>query len=93
MEKRKHLSDPRGLIYESYRIAGVTAGECRSIFLDWALGIPENEDFKEHVVAMLTTHSHGATKHPMTGILRAALTSSPKPQRRGGKRGADKASA
>jgi len=29
--------DPRGLIFESYRIDGITIEECRMIFLDWAL--------------------------------------------------------
>ncbi len=84
MEKTKHPSDPRGLIYESYRIAGITAGECRSVFLDWALGLPEG-DQKEHVVAMLTAHSLGAVNHPMTTILRDALTASKLPKRRGGR--------
>jgi len=30
--------DPRGLIREAYKIDGITASQCRSIFLDWALG-------------------------------------------------------
>lgn len=85
MEKTKHPSDPRGLIYESYRIEGITDGECRSVFLDWALGIPAGDDMKQHVVAMLTTHSHGANNHPMTAVLREALTAPIKPARRGGR--------
>mgnify|MGYP000087492773 CR=1 FL=1 len=35
--------DPKGLIEESYKIDGIVAPECRSIFLDWALsyqGVP-----------------------------------------------------
>ena len=85
MEKTKHPSDPRGLIFEAYRIPGITAGECRSIFLDWALGLSESDDQKEHVVAMLTTYSHGASKHPMTDILREALIETKAPVRRGGR--------
>ena len=38
------VDDPRGLILESYRIEGITEGQCRSIFLDWALGIQLGED-------------------------------------------------
>ena len=30
-------ADPKGLVRESYQIDGITVGECRSIFLDWAL--------------------------------------------------------
>ena len=33
-------SDPKGLIRESYRIEGITPGECRSVFMDWALSLP-----------------------------------------------------
>ncbi len=29
-------ADPKGLVRESYAIEGITAGECRSIFMDWA---------------------------------------------------------
>ena len=29
--------DKKGLVYEAYRIDGIVAEECRSIFLDWAL--------------------------------------------------------
>lgn len=93
MEKTKHPSDPRGLIYESYNIAGITAAECRSVFLDWALGIPENEDLKEHVTAMLAAYGHAAPAHAMTGILHEAMQTTQKPKRRGGKRGVGKAEA
>ena len=33
------LNDPKGLIYESYRIPDISPPECRSIFLDWALSL------------------------------------------------------
>ena len=29
-------ADPKGLVRESYAIEGISAGECRSIFIDWA---------------------------------------------------------
>ena len=32
-------ADPKGLVRESYRIEGITPGECRSIFMDWALSM------------------------------------------------------
>ena len=32
--------DPKGLIAESYRIEGISAEQCRSIFVDWALSMP-----------------------------------------------------
>lgn len=93
MEKTKHPSDPRGLIYESYNIAGITAAECRSVFLDWALGISESDNFQEHVAAMLAVYGHSAPAHAMTGILHEAMQTAQKPKRRGGKRGVGKARA
>jgi hypothetical protein len=33
-------ADPKGLVRESYRIEGITPGECRSILVDWALSLP-----------------------------------------------------
>ncbi len=32
-------ADPKGLVRESFVIEGITASECRSIFLDWALSL------------------------------------------------------
>ena len=32
-------ADPKGLVRESYAIEGISPGECRSIFLDWALSL------------------------------------------------------
>jgi len=85
MEKTKHISDPRGLIHEAYRMEGITAGECRSVFLDWALGFSVSDDIKQHAVAMLTTYGH-AVSHPMTAILREAVPNGQNPTRKGGQR-------
>ena len=43
--------DAKGLIREAYRIEGISAPECRSIFLDWALGY--GDDPKDGIVALL----------------------------------------
>ncbi|MGB1096749.1 MAG: hypothetical protein ACPG09_09845, partial [Paracoccaceae bacterium] len=42
--KKGDENDPKGLISEAYNIDGITAGECRSIFLDWALGVPIEDE-------------------------------------------------
>jgi len=47
MERKMEALDARGLIRESYRIDGIGAAECRSIFLDWALGLPDGADPEE----------------------------------------------
>lgn len=78
--------DPKGLVRESYRIAGITAAECRSIFMDWALSLPAATDQREAIRRLL--ERHGAPEgHPMTAVLLEGLAESPPPRRRGGAAG------
>ena len=68
----KHPCDPRDLIHQAYRIEGIGAAECRSIFFDWALGLDAGVDM---VAAAKTLHADLAGKnpgHPMTGLLAEA---------------------
>ena len=74
--------DPKGLIQEAYRIEGITAPECRSIFLDWALSVP-GDDQRERIVRLLDRY--GDEGHPMTGVLREALHTPARTGRRGGR--------
>lgn len=76
--------DPKGLVREAYAIDGITAGECRSIFLDWALSLPDGADPLPAVRALLARHD---VPHPMTDTLQAALRPSGRTGRRGGKGG------
>lgn len=78
-------NDPKGLIRESFRIDGITSGECRSIFLDWALSMPEDYDAKPEVKALLETYASEPDIHPMKDVLRHALTGLDAPKRRGGR--------
>jgi hypothetical protein len=80
-------ADPKGLIRESYRIEGITAGECRSIFLDWALSVPQDADHAALINALLATYATDHPTHPMTETLRAGLAPSGAPRRRGGRKG------
>ncbi len=74
--------DPKALIREAYNIEGITAGECRSIFLDWALSLPEGMDQRETIALLLARH--GAQGHPMTEVLEEGLQAAETPRRRGG---------
>ena len=74
--------DPKGLIREAYRIDGITAPECRSIFLDWALSVP-GDDQRQRIEALLARH--GAEGHPMTDVMREALAAPARTGRRGGR--------
>jgi len=78
--------DPKGLMRESYRIEGITRGECRSIFLDWAINVPASDDTLEHVRFVLGTYGAEHPTHPMTDTLREALEAAPMPARRGGRK-------
>lgn len=79
------IIDRKGLIREAYRIEGITAGECRSIFLDWALSIPVQVEPKEAITALLDTYSQEPADHPMTAVLREGLATQPTARRRGGR--------
>lgn len=80
--------DTRGLIREAYRIEGITEGECRSIFLDWALAV--EGDVAPAIDILLTRHGEGDPDHPMTRVLRESLAPQAKPRRRGGWRRQDR---
>ena len=81
------LHDPKGLIREAYRIDGITEGECRSIFLDWALGVPMDADTQDAVRALLETYGDEPVDHPMTLTLKQALADARRPRRKGGRTG------
>lgn len=84
MAEEKHWADPRNLIREAYRIEGITAPDCRSIFLDWAIGVPAGEDMRALIPPLLETYAADNPDHPMTEVLRAGLESADKTGRRGG---------
>jgi hypothetical protein len=87
MGKRDLAIDPRGLIYESYRIEGIGAEECRSIFLDWALGQPEGGDMAAALLTLKAEYADEAPEHPMSAIIAEGLERAAKPQgRQGGRR-------
>lgn len=75
--------DPRGLIAEAYRLDHPTEAECRSIFLDWVLGLPQGADVPALSTQML--ERLGAPDHPMTDVLREATADAVAPRRRGGR--------
>ncbi|MDA7740076.1 hypothetical protein N9330_01510 [Amylibacter sp.] len=78
--------DPRGLIFESYRIDGITIEECRMIFLDWALA-GSKSDLSEDINILLSEYQVKFDDHPMTTVLRAGLSKSSNTGRRGGRSG------
>lgn len=80
-------ADPKGLIRESYAIEGISEAECKSIFIDWALSLKSEFDPMAALRLLIAHYGPGREDHPMTGILKAALTAPANPKRRGGRIG------
>ena len=78
-------ADPKGLVRESYAIDGITTGECRSIFIDWALSLPVAANTPDCLRALLAHYGTPNPGHPMTSVLTEALTAPETPKRRGGR--------
>lgn len=76
--------DPKGLIYESYRIEGITKSECRTIFLDWALSLQDDQDARAVILQLLAQYEAEHKGHPMTEVLHEGRDSIAAPRRRGG---------
>ena len=84
-DKGGHPADPRGLIFEAYRMQ-IGAQDCRTIFLDWALGRPA-DTAAEDIAALIAHYAARQPDHPMTAVLRAGLEAAAPPRRRGGRAG------
>ena len=82
-----HPLDRSKVIREAYRIEGIGLADCRSIFLEWVLELPDGQDGAEAARTMLTHHADQPSDHPMTIVLREAVTRAEKPRRRGGAMG------
>ncbi len=88
MPKETAPDDPRGLISEAYRIEGIPAPECRSIFLDWALEPRSAIEMRAAVERLLARFQPANAAHPMTAILQESMIEiSTAPKRRGGRAG------
>ncbi|MEM1346894.1 MAG: hypothetical protein AAGI34_20270 [Pseudomonadota bacterium] len=84
--KSPHPDDPRALIDEAYRIEGLWPEDARSIFFDWALGLPTGEDPAAAASRLLAHHGAQPAEHPMSVLLReAAAGQGARPRRRGGR--------
>lgn len=85
--KEKSPDDPKGLIREAFAIDGIGAEECRSIFVDWALSLPEGADTPATLDRLVARHTATEPDHPMTAILREGQQPPARTGRRGGRRG------
>lgn len=74
--------DPRGLIHEAYRMDELGPAECRSIYLDWAIGMPQGTDLAAATVRLLEAFGSDTPTHPMTAVLREGASRKADPPRR-----------
>ncbi len=84
MMAESDVLDPKGLISEAYRIEGIGPAECRTIFLDWALSLPDGVDQIAALRDLIERHAGEADTHPMSVVMRDGLTRFGTPRRRGG---------
>ena len=80
-------ADPKGLVRESYLIEGITAGECRSILLDWALSLPVGAQTRPPLERLIAEYAVAAPDHPMSVEMHHGLAAPTTPFRRGGRAG------
>jgi hypothetical protein len=85
MPDMRDPADPKGLIREAFRIEGITAPECRSIFVDWALSIGE-DDPRPLIATLLERHADVPADHPMREVLNEGLSAPARTGRRGGRK-------
>ena len=79
-------NDPKALIRESFNIEGIKIEECRSIFLDWALSLPNDVDTTKTISILLEKYGD-QKEHPMLLTLKEGLIKTVSPIRRGGRKG------
>lgn len=82
--KKGDLNDPKGLIFEAYRMDGITKSECRTIFLDWALSLPMEQDTAQTLRLLLVQYGEPTPGHPMREVMLEGLVGMAAPRRRGG---------
>ncbi|WP_299626798.1 hypothetical protein [uncultured Tateyamaria sp.] len=92
MSIKGNAHDPKGLIFEAYRIEGITKSECRTILLDWALSLADGQDAVATIGHLLAEYEGAHPDHPMTHVLQEGQTRMSSPRRRGGWRSRTRAS-
>lgn len=79
--------DQSNLIRDSYLINGISAGECRSIFLDWALKLRPQFEQRKAIEFLIGIYVDKAPDHPMSTVLKEASQPAKPAVRRGGSAG------
>lgn len=86
--------DSRALIKEAFAMEGIVEADCRSIFFDWALGLPSDVDQHAAIETLLGHYEPIEPDHPMIAVLKEGVgrreggpdVSAASGRRRGGRR-------
>ena len=84
--KGENSADPSGLIFEAFRIEGISERDCRTIFFDWALGVPEGFDLAALVRELHEFYADRHPGHPMISVLAEGLQAPAAVSKRRGRR-------
>ena len=85
MTKYSEPSDPKGLIFEAYRIPNITEKDRRTIFFDWVLNLEDVKDPIAEINYLYNKYGILNDKHPMSVVLKEGsqgFSASPKRARK-----------
>ncbi|MEM8570682.1 MAG: hypothetical protein AAGG56_07195 [Pseudomonadota bacterium] len=86
MSLRPDPTDPKGLIADAFSM-DLTVEDCRTIFLDWAVGHAGKTD-RADIATLLDLYRPKHPDHPMIAVLEEGLVElTHPPSRRGGAQG------
>ena len=80
-------ADPTGLFFEAFRMEGVSERDCRTIFFDWALGVPDGADTAVLVRELHAYYADRYPSHPMVSVLAEGMAAPAAASNRRGGRG------
>jgi len=72
--------DPMGLIFEAYRMDELSSTDCRTILLNWALGMPDGSEYTSSLAALHSIYCSEHPDHPMTAVIKEGLTNAANPK-------------
>ena len=78
-------ADPKRLIWQAYQIKGISIQECRTIFLDWLFGVPNEQDMESLLEELYTAYGSLYPEHDMTRIICEGMQSGNTTERKRGR--------
>lgn len=80
----KSQYDAKDLMHDVFQMEDITAPDCRTVFMDWALSRADLRDSEEALKSLIAHYEPGFPHHPMIAVLKEGLVRNIKTGRRGG---------